>query len=213
MLTNYKAISACLACAFAVTLLAMYFGWFKSIDEAILLLPRQSDDLGAMIGGKRFAQLINDFTSLGGLTVLFSLTAATVGFFLVKGHSHLAMILSGTVLSGFAISATLKILVGRARPEIVPHLIPVHDASFPSGHAMVSAVTYISLGLMLAAIEPRRCVKQYVVAVVALFVLLIGTSRIFLGVHYPSDVLAGWFLGAAWAVFCIGLAQQYLLKR
>src|SRR5690606_21749073 len=121
-----------LACAFVVTLVAMHFGWLKSLDEAILLLPRQSDDLGAMIGGKRFAQLINDFTSLGGLTVLFTLTAATVGFFLVKGQNALALIVSGTVLSGFVVSATLKVFIGRARPEVVPHLIPVHDASFPS---------------------------------------------------------------------------------
>ncbi len=107
----------------------------------------------------------------------------------------------GAVLSGTIVSQLLKIGFARPRPDLVPYGTEVFTASFPSGHAMMSAVVYLTLGALLARTESRRRVKSYVMAIAAVLTLLVGLSRIYLGVHWPSDVVAGWALGAGWAAF------------
>jgi undecaprenyl-diphosphatase len=193
--------------------LAMHFGYLASFDDGILRLPRQVDDQSQLLGGAKLGQAVSDLTALGGLTILFSLTLIISLYFMVVEKFRLAAVLVGTVVSGWMLSASIKVLVGRARPEVVPHLIPVHDASFPSGHALVSAVTYLTLGMLLASVQKRRCAKLYVMGVAICLTLLVGLSRIFLGVHFPSDVLAGWLLGAAWSMICVSLAQRYILNE
>jgi undecaprenyl-diphosphatase len=110
------------------------------------------------------------------------------------------------------LSALLKDAFGRARPDLVPHGVEVHTLSFPSGHAMLAAATYLTLGALLARVQPHPRVKTYVLTVAAVLTVLIGVSRVHLGVHWPSDVLAGWCVGAAWALLC-WMAAVWLQRR
>ena len=103
-------------------------------------------------------------------------------------------------ISGAVLSSLLKLGFDRPRPDLVPHLTHVYSASFPSGHAMVSAVVYLTLGTLLTRIVSGIWLKIFVMAVAVLLTGLIGLSRLYLGVHWPSDVLAGWAAGAAWAL-------------
>jgi undecaprenyl-diphosphatase len=105
-----------------------------------------------------------------------------------------------TVLLADISSEGLKDLYGRPRPELVPHGSYVYSASFPSGHSTLSAATFMTLAVLIASLEPNRGTKRMVFILAALLVLGIGFSRVYLGVHWPSDVLAGWCLGAAWAL-------------
>ena len=97
---------------------------------------------------------------------------------------------------------TLKALIARPRPDIVPWLSHVHSSSFPSGHSMMSAVVYLSLGLMLSDLTSRRLVKTFVVVAPLTISALVGLSRVYMGVHYPTDVVAGWWLGISWSLAC-----------
>ncbi|MEJ1935526.1 phosphatase PAP2 family protein, partial [Nostoc sp. NIES-2111] len=106
----------------------------------------------------------------------------------------------------------LKIVFDRPRPDLVAHLVDVRTLSFPSGHAMMSAVTFLTIGVLLARTSPRRRLKVYIVAVAVALTLLVGFSRVFLGVHWPTDVLAGWSAGSAWAVLC-WLVARTLQRR
>jgi undecaprenyl-diphosphatase len=101
----------------------------------------------------------------------------------------------------------LKEFFERPRPDLVPHGAEVFTASFPSGHAMMSAVVYLTLGALLARVETGLRVKAFVLSVSVLLTVLVGISRVYLGVHWPTDVLAGWTVGAAWAVMCWLIAR------
>jgi undecaprenyl-diphosphatase len=106
------------------------------------------------------------------------------------------------------LSTGLKMGFERPRPDLVPHATQVYTASFPSGHAMLSAVTYLTLGALLSRVQRRRRVKAFFLGLALTLTLLIGLSRVYLGVHWPSDVLAGWCIGAAWASLCWFVALQ-----
>jgi undecaprenyl-diphosphatase len=90
----------------------------------------------------------------------------------------------------------------RPRPDVVPPLQTVYESSFPSGHAMNSAIIYLTLGAMLMRIARGRVAKGYCMALAVLATFVVGVSRVYLGVHYPTDVLAGWIVGLAWASVC-----------
>jgi len=123
-----------------------------------------------------------------------------------------ALLVLVAVAGGMLLSTLLKLGFERPRPDLVPHAVEVYTASFPSGHAMLSAVTWLTLGALLMRVEPRRRVKAFVLAMAVLTTLLVGASRIYLGVHWPTDVLAGWCIGAAWALIC-WLAALWLQRR
>src|SRR5215510_15424411 len=97
---------------------------------------------------------------------------------------------------GLVVASLIKDLVARPRPDILMHSVYVSSFSFPSGHAMMSAVTYLTLGALTAREFKRPLLKAYVMALAVIVTLLVGLSRVYLGVHWPSDVLAGWSLGA-----------------
>jgi undecaprenyl-diphosphatase len=117
-----------------------------------------------------------------------------------------------SVAGGLLLSTLFKEAFDRPRPDLVTHGATVYTASFPSGHSMMAAVTYLTLAVMYARVEPRRAVKIYLIAVASLIILLVGASRVYLGVHWPTDVLAGWLAGATWALFC-WLIARWLQRR
>lgn len=142
-----------------------------------------------------------DVTALGSLTILVLIAALAVGFLLLNRQRHAALFVTFSVASGAALSSLFKLAIDRPRPDIET-AVRVFTSSFPSGHATVSAVVYLTLGALLAHVTPdRRLAAFFLTAAIGLTVL-IGLSRIYLGVHYPTDVLAGWALGTAWALLC-----------
>jgi undecaprenyl-diphosphatase len=139
---------------------------------------------------------------LGSVIVLAGSTAAIFGFLWLSKKRTTAIFLAASVLSGSLVGAGLKQIFERPRPDLVPHLAHVTSASFPSGHSMMSAVTYLTLGGLVMAVAEGRLLKMYVLALAVTLSVLIGVSRVLLGVHYPSDVLAGWTFGLAWSEAC-----------
>ncbi len=185
-------------------------GSTRGFDEAILLALRQPGDLSTPIGPSWLTHAVKDITSLGGITVLMMMTVLVTVYLLLDRQRAVAILVLASVLGGWALSTTLKLGVARSRPDIVPHLVEVHDLSFPSGHAMVSAVTYLTLAVLISGTRRYRSTRIFTIAVGILLTLMIGASRVYLGVHYPTDVLGGWCAGATWALGCWIIARRYI---
>lgn len=183
------------------------------LDTRILLAFREPGDLNNPIGSEHLEGMVRDVTALGSAVFLTMLTAGVVIFLLVAGKWQLALFVTAAVGGGQILSTLLKLGVDRPRPELVSHLMVETSMSFPSGHAMMSAVTYLTLGSLLARIVPQRRLKIYFMTVAVLLTLMVGISRIYLGVHWPSDVLAGWLAGLAWAIACWLVARWWLRRR
>ncbi|SDA50782.1 phosphatase PAP2 family protein [Mesorhizobium qingshengii] len=182
-----------------------------AFDTEILLAFRQAGQPGVPIGAPWLEGAMRDITSLGSVSVLVLITAATIIYLLLIRRPATAFLIFVAVAGGQALSSLLKVGVDRPRPELVSHLVTETSLSFPSGHAMLSAVTYLTLGSLAARFLPGRTTKVYVLSLAVLTTLLVGVSRIYLGVHWPSDVLAGWCAGFAWAMLCWLVAR--LLQR
>jgi undecaprenyl-diphosphatase len=134
--------------------------------------------------------------------VLTFVTLAVAGFLILQRKAHAALFVALAVGGGMLLSTLLKMGFDRPRPDLVPHGAVVYSASFPSGHSMMAAVAYLTLGALLARVQPRRRLKLYLLGLAILLTVAVGVSRVYLGVHWPTDVLAGWALGAAWALLC-----------
>lgn len=179
-------------------------------DTEILLAFRAAGDPSSPIGPVWMEEAVRDVTSLGGTVILFFITLATIVYLLLAGRRQAALFVFVAIGGGQILSSVLKLGVDRPRPDLVSHLVDVHTMSFPSGHAMLSAVTYLTLGSLLAHILPGRITRLYVLFLAVLVTFCVGVSRIYLGVHWPSDVLAGWCAGAAWAMLCWLVARWFL---
>ncbi len=144
-------------------------------------------------------EMVRDLTALGGVMLRYAFAIA--GFFALRAlrMRRESFVLAGTLISGWVVEYALKLLVGRPRPMIVPHLTEAGGASFPSGHSFNAALVYIALALAFAALAPRRRLRRALIAGAMVLSLGIAFSRVWLGVHFPSDAIAGWFAGAAWA--------------
>jgi undecaprenyl-diphosphatase len=153
-----------------------------------------------------------DLTALGGATVLVMLTLASIGYLLLRRKSGAALFITASVVGGTVLSSLLKNLFERSRPDVVPHLMEATSASFPSGHSMLAMVTYLTLGTVLAEVHAHHRIKVYILTWAVFLSLLVGWSRVFLGVHWPTDVLGGWCLGSAWALGC-GVVAVALQRR
>lgn len=170
-----------------------------AFDRRLLLALRVPGNPTDPIGPTWFEETMRDITALGSTGVLGIMVLVVFGFLWMAERRHAAWLVLGAVVSGLAMSQLAKLGFSRPRPDLVPHGTVVHTASFPSGHATMSALIYLTLGALLARTQARRRIKVYVLTVAVLLALLVGISRIYLGVHWPTDVLAGWALGAAWA--------------
>jgi undecaprenyl-diphosphatase len=173
-----------------------------AFDTEILLAFRESGQPDNPIGPLWLEGAMRDITSLGSTSVLVLVTTAMIVYLLLIRWSGTALFVFVAVAGGQVLSSLLKVEIDRPRPELVSHLVTETSLSFPSGHAMLSAVTYLTLGSLTARILPDRTTKVYVLVLAVLTTLLVGISRIYLGVHWPSDVLAGWCAGFAWAMLC-----------
>ena len=183
----------------------------RGVDESLLLALRTADPADPL-GPRWFETSVMDITALGGFTVLALVTLFALGYLSVQRKWIDAAMLLVATLGGTLISESLKTSFSRPRPDLVAHIVDTTSMSFPSGHAMLSAVTYLTLGALIARTQERRGLRGYVLGSAILLTLLIGISRIYLGVHWPTDVLAGWCLGAAWALACWALAT-WLTRR
>jgi undecaprenyl-diphosphatase len=182
-------------------------GSTRSIDTAILLAMRSPSDSSAPVGPFWLEEAAGDLTALGSVAVTAAVTAIVIGYLLIARLRRHALLVLIAVGGGTLWMPLLKGGFDRPRPDLVPHLAEVSTSSFPSGHAMLSAVVYLTLGALLAQSERRRRVGIYIIAVAALLTVTVGCTRVYLGVHWPSDVLAGWFAGASWALFCWLVAE------
>ena len=183
-----------------------------AFDRRIVLAFRKANDPSLPIGPSWVSSVLIDLTALGGPTVLFLMIAAVVGFLTLQGRYRTALFILLTAVSGEAIGYAMKALFVRPRPEIVPHLRQAFSSSFPSGHAMQSAIVYLTLGAMLMRLAERRLTKIYCCTVAMGLTFLVGLSRVYLGVHYPTDVLAGWIVGLFWASVCWLMVQHYEVR-
>jgi undecaprenyl-diphosphatase len=187
-------------------------GGTQAFDQKLLLAFRHSDTR-EMLGSPSIQQAGRDISALGGVAVLTLLTGIAAGFLALNGKRHMAIFLIGSVLGGLASSTLLKDLFHRPRPDLVPFDVYVSGASFPSGHSMMSAVTYLTLGALLARSQERKRLKAYFLLVAMLLTFAVGVTRVYLGVHWPTDVLAGWTAGAIWALLCWLMARRLQSRR
>ena len=171
------------------------------IDMAVLMWFRTPGNPADRIGPAWVDEMVRDLTALGSHAFIIIVVVATLGYLLLIHKRGLALMMFVAVAGGMVISSLLKVGFGRPRPTI-EHAAQVFTASFPSGHAALSAVTFLTLGALLTRASVDRSVKLYFMSVAVILTIVVGISRVYLGVHYPSDVLAGWCIGAAWAVLC-----------
>ena len=198
--------------AFAELADAVVEGDTRAFDEFVLLGLRSATDPSDPLGPRWLEEMMRDFTALGGTGVLALVTLAAAGFLVLTGKRRAAAAVGVAVLGGLLLSNALKWGFARPRPDLVPHGQAVYTQSFPSSHAMLSAVVYLTLGALLARTQPRRRAKLYFLSVAAFVAVLVGASRVYLGVHWPTDVLAGWVVGAGWALLC-WLVTLWLQRR
>jgi undecaprenyl-diphosphatase len=174
----------------------------RQFDERVLTALRDPANPSVPIGPAWLQSAALDFTALGSGFVLGLAILSLVGFLSLQGMHRTALFVLLATTGGSLLNTGLKVLFGRPRPEVVPHLRDVFSLSFPSGHAMTSAAVYLTLGALLMRVAERRATKIYCMAMAMLLTVLVGSTRVYLGVHYPTDVLAGWCIGTAWALIC-----------
>jgi undecaprenyl-diphosphatase len=187
-------------------------GETHAFDRAVMLAMRNPLDHADPLGPAWLELMARDVTSLGGTAVLTMLTIAAIGFLLIIRKWGAAVFVAGSIVGGTLLSALLKNWFERPRPDLVPHAVEVTSASFPSGHAMLAMTTYLTLGAVLAEVELERRIKIYTLLWAVFLALLVGLSRVYLGVHWPTDVLAGWCIGTAWALLC-AMVALWLQRR
>jgi undecaprenyl-diphosphatase len=200
-------LGAGFALAFGVLAREVVEGDTTGFDRAVLLALRKSGHVADPVGPAWLLEMARDITALGSYSILGVIVFASVGYLLIAGKGRAALLVLVAVVGGVLLSNGLKIGFARPRPDIVPQLAKVFTSSFPSGHATLSAVVYLTLGSLLTQMEDEaRRIKFYFLGLAVFLTLIVGISRVYLGVHYPTDVLAGWCIGSAWALACWALA-------
>jgi len=186
----------------------VFEGATGGFDQWLILALRNPADVTDPLGPAWLEEMGRDFTALGGTAVLTLITLSAAGFLLLRRKGHVALLLLVAVGGGIVLSSLMKHGFSRPRPDLVPHDSYIYTSSFPSGHSMMSAVTYLTLGALLARAEARRRIKAFLLLLAVFLTFAVGVSRVYLGVHWPTDVLAGWTAGAAWATLCWLVARQ-----
>ncbi len=186
-------------------------GRVQTFDEWGIRSLRRPENAAALIGPRWLEEAARNVTALGGVPILVGVNLAVAGGFVLRRKFNALAFVLAAVVGGLLLMLLLKEYFARPRPQVVPYLCAVDGSSFPSGHSMMSAVVYLTLGVLLASGIARWRFKLVLLGLALLLAGLVGISRVCLGVHYPSDVLAGWTAGLVWATFCWLLARR--LKR
>jgi undecaprenyl-diphosphatase len=181
-------------------------------DQWAVRAMRQPDNPLTPIGPPWLANVARDVTALGGAAVLTLITIAVLGFLWLRRMYGAMWLVVAATLGGLIVSTALKQWFERPRPDVVPHLSPTYTSSFPSGHSLLSATVFLTLGALLGRFVQEFRLKAYFLIVALTLTFLVGLSRVFLGVHWPTDVLAGWCAGLAWATLC-WLVARFLQHR
>lgn len=174
-------------------------GAVDGFDHVVLSWFRVPGDLSQPAFSAWLVDPMSDLTALGGYTVLALLTLATALYYAAKKEFLTAGIVAAAIGSSGLLTHVLKQGFARVRPDLVDHLTHSTHSSFPSGHALQATVAYLLIGALIASAQPSRSLRSLAFGSAILLTVLVGVSRVYLGVHWPSDVLAGWLLGAAWA--------------
>ena len=187
-------------------------GETQAFDRWVVRAMRSPENPADPIGPAWVEEMARDVSALGGLAWIALATIVIAIYLWLARKTHMALFLVASTSGGAIVSMLLKRLFSRPRPDIVPHLSYVYTSSFPSGHSMLAAVVYLTLGSLLASVISDLTLKIYVLAVAIALTIAVGLSRIYLGVHYPTDVLAGWLAGLVWALGC-WLVARWLQRR
>ncbi len=187
-------------------------GTTQQYDEWVLRRLRTPGDMNDPLGPEWFEDMWRDITALGSFPVLMLVTVACAGYLLMRRRYRMVALLAAATGGGLVVSLLLKNAFSRPRPEFASETTHVLTASFPSGHSMLAAIVYLTLGVLLARTSTRYRDKLYFLTTALMVTVLVGLSRIYLGVHYPTDVLAGWSFGLIWALLC-WLVAHHLQKR
>jgi undecaprenyl-diphosphatase len=184
----------------------------RTLDTQILLAMRDPGDNADPLGPPWLAEMGRDFTALGGAGLQTMILILVCGYLtLIRKYNAMLLVISA-IVGAWVFNSLLKELFERPRPDLVPHGMEVYHASFPSGHAMSAAAFYLTLGVLLARLHTRRHIQSYFMGAAILITLMVGISRVYLGVHWPSDVLAGWSIGGVWAILC-WMLTRWLQRR
>ena len=181
----------------------------QAFDTKILDALRDPVDPSRPIGPVWIEEPLLDLTAIGGPTVLGLVVVVVTGFLVLQTRYRTALVVAITFFSGELLNAAMKHVFNRPRPSVVPHLRAVYSTSFPSGHAMESAIVYLTLAAILMRASQSRATKIYILGTAVLLTTLVGISRVYLGVHYPTDVLGGWIVGFMWASICWHAARRF----
>ena len=176
-------------------------GKTTALDRCVIRALRSAADPSRPIGPAWAQEAARDITSLGSIIVVVITTAAVAGYLFLAHKPGVAWLMVLAVGGGIALNNLLKLVFARQRPNVISS-VRVFTTSFPSGHATLSAIAYLTIGALLSRAAPSAAVSLYLLVLAVFLTVLIGSSRIYLGVHYPTDVIAGWCVGAAWAIFC-----------
>ena len=210
-----------LACAFVAVFVLNQFleltddvreGETGEFDRWAVQSFRRADDPAQPIGPAWVREVGLDFTALGSHAIILLVVASVAAFLALKRQWRVMWLVIVASIGAMALSVAAKHVVDRDRPDVVPHLREVTTPSFPSGHATLAAAVYLTLGAVLAQVVHGRWTRAYCLLLPMAVVFVVGLSRVYLGVHYPTDVLGGWALGLAWALVCWSIAH-YLKDR
>ncbi len=177
-------------------------GETQGFDQRVLLLAQALRSQYPLL-----TPVMRDLTSLGSTVVMTLITAVTVIYLALFGSRRMAALVLSAMVSGSALVSLTKGLFGRARPDLAFADLTVSGLSFPSGHTSMSAIAFLTLGALIAATHRRTRERIYILLIAGLLTLLVGLSRIALGVHWATDVMGGWAFGAAWAVLWLQVAR------
>lgn len=183
-----------------------------AFDRDILLAMRRAGDLATPAGPSWLPGFAQGVTELGGTPVLLTLTIALAGYFIMKRNGGSLAILLAAVIGESIVVGQMKQAFGRVRPDFLPHLVEATSPSFPSGHSASAAAIFLTLAALIARETRDRAVRNYVFFVAVVLALMVGASRVYLGVHYPTDVIGGFGFGAAWAAM-IFIAARHVQDR